>query len=106
SACSMPNALRFTERLQYFSKPLIAAVNGAAMGGGFDLAVQCDVRIASETATFGHPEIKFGAPTLFTVLSRIVGGGIGRDLCLSGRRVGAAERSEERRVGRECRWRW
>ena len=79
------------ERLQAFSKPLIGAINGPALAGGFDIAVQCDVRIAAETAVFGHPEIKFGAPTLYTILSQIVGGAVARDLALSGRRIDAAE---------------
>jgi enoyl-CoA hydratase len=79
------------ERLQAFGKPLIGAINGPALAGGFDIAVQCDVRIASETAVFGHPEIKFGAPTLFTILSQIVGGAIARDLALSGRKIDALE---------------
>lgn len=79
------------EALQSFGKPLIGAINGPALGGGFDIAAQCDVRIASESAAFGHPEIKFGAPTLYTILSQIVGGAIARDLCLSGRRIDAAE---------------
>jgi enoyl-CoA hydratase/carnithine racemase len=84
------------ERLQAFAKPLIGAINGPALAGGFDIAVQCDVRIASETAVFGHPEIKFGAPTMFTILSQIVGGAVARDLTLSGRRIDAAE---ARRIG-------
>jgi enoyl-CoA hydratase/carnithine racemase len=79
------------EALQAFAKPLIGAINGPALGGGFDIATQCDVRIASDQAAFGHPEIKFGAPTLYTILSQIVGGAIARDLCLSGRRIDAAE---------------
>jgi enoyl-CoA hydratase len=79
------------ERLQLFGKPLVAAINGPALAGGFDIAVQCDVRIAADTAVFGHPEIKFGAPTLFTILSQIVGGAVARDLALSGRRIDAAE---------------
>jgi 1,4-dihydroxy-2-naphthoyl-CoA synthase len=47
-----------------FPKPLVAAVNGHALAGGLDLCVLCDFRIASATAIFGHPEIKFGAPRL------------------------------------------
>ena len=82
---------RYHHRVQHFAKPLVAAVNGPAMGGGFDLAVLCDVRIAAETAAFGHPEIKFGAPTLFGPLAAIIGGGLARDLCLSGRRIDAQE---------------
>ncbi|MGH2726459.1 MAG: enoyl-CoA hydratase/isomerase family protein [Actinomycetota bacterium] len=79
------------EALQSFAKPLVGAINGPALGGGFDIATQCDVRIASEAAAFGHPEIKFGAPTMYTILSQIVGGAIARDLCLSGRCIDAAE---------------
>jgi enoyl-CoA hydratase/carnithine racemase len=74
-----------------FAKPMIAAVNGAALGGGFDLALLCDIRIATPDAVFAHPEIKFGAPPLFTPLQWIVGAGIARDLCLTGRRIDAAE---------------
>jgi enoyl-CoA hydratase/carnithine racemase len=74
-----------------FPKPLIAAVNGPALGGGFDLCVLCDIRIAAPSAVFGHPEIKFGAPPLFTPLQWIVGAGIARELCLTGRRIDAAE---------------
>ena len=74
-----------------FPKPLVAAVNGPAVAGGMDLCVLCDVRIASADATFGHPEIKFGAPPLFTPLQWIVGMGIARELCLTGRRIDAYE---------------
>ena len=73
-----------------FAKPVIAAVNGAALGGGFDLSLLCDLRIATPEAEFGHPEIKFGAPPLFTPLQRIGRRGNRlRDLCLTGRRIGA-----------------
>jgi enoyl-CoA hydratase len=85
------NPQRFLEACQYFPKPLVAAIHGYCLGGGLDLAVQCDVRIAADDAVFGHPEIKFGAPTLYTQLSYIVGGGVARDLCLSGRRIDAIE---------------
>ena len=79
------------DRLQSFTKPLVGAINGPALAGGFDIAVQCDVRIAAWTAVFGHPEIKFGAPTLISILAQIVGGAVARDLALSGRRIDAAE---------------
>lgn len=85
------SGLLMHERLQNFGKPLIGAINGPALAGGFDIAVQCDVRIASETAVFGHPEIKFGAPTLVTILTQIVGGAVARDLALSGRKIDATE---------------
>jgi enoyl-CoA hydratase/carnithine racemase len=90
------SGLLMHERLQNFGKPLIGAINGPALAGGFDIAVQCDVRIASDTATFGHPEIKFGAPTLVTILAQIVGGAVARDLALSGRKIDA---TEAQRVG-------
>lgn len=82
---------RFHLRLINFPKPLVAAVNGPAMGGGLDLASLCDVRLASETAVFAHPEIKFGAPTLYGPLAEIIGGGLARDLCLTGRTIDARE---------------
>jgi enoyl-CoA hydratase/carnithine racemase len=85
------NSTAYHRAVWSFPKPTIAAVNGPAMGGGFDLALLCDMRIASSAAVFGHPEIKFGAPPLFTPLRWIVGDGIARDLCLTGRPVDAEE---------------
>jgi enoyl-CoA hydratase/carnithine racemase len=82
---------RYHLAVWHFPKPLVAAVNGPAMGGGMDLSVLCDCRIASSAAVFGHPEIKFGAPPLFTPLQWIVGVGVARELCLTGRRIDAAE---------------
>jgi len=79
-----------------FGKPTIAAVNGHAFGGGFDLATLCDVRICTTGAVFGHPEIKFGAPPLYTPLRWIVGSGMARDLCLTGRQI---DSKEARRIG-------
>jgi enoyl-CoA hydratase len=83
------NSAEYHRVVWNFPKPIVAAINGPAMGGGFDLAVLCDMRIASTAAAFGHPEIKFGAPPLFTPLRWIVGHGIARDLCLTGRRIDA-----------------
>lgn len=80
---------RYHRAVWSFPKPIVAAVNGPALGGGFDLATLCDLRLASPEAVFGHPEIKFGAPPLFTPLRWIVGDGIARDLCLTGRRIDA-----------------
>lgn len=74
-----------------FRKPTIAAINGPALGGAFDLATLCDIRICSPRTTFGHPEIKFGGPPLYTPLRWIIGSGLARDLCLTGRRIDAAE---------------
>ncbi len=74
-----------------FPKPLIAAINGPALGGGFDLSTLCNIRIGSQSALFGHPEIKFGAPPLFTPLRWIIGSGLASDLCLTGRRIDSTE---------------
>lgn len=90
------SSARYHRAVWSFPKPIVAAVNGPALGGGFDLAVLCDLRIASDAAAFGHPEIKLGAPPLFTPLRWIVGDGIARELCLTGRRVDA---EEARRIG-------
>ena len=73
-----------------FPKPLIAAVDGHALGTGFDLAVLCDVRIATTRATFGHPEILLGGVPLFTPLKMVVGDGWARRLCLDSTPIDAA----------------
>ncbi len=82
---------RYHRDIWHFPKPTIAAVNGPAMAGGFDLAAICDIRICSASAVFGHPEIKFGIPPLFTPLRWIIGDGPARHLCLTGRRINAEE---------------
>ncbi len=82
---------RYHRDLWHFPKPVIAAVNGPAVGGGADLTTLCDIRICSESAWFGHPEVKYGAPVMFTPLRWIVGDGVARELCLTGRRIDAQE---------------
>jgi len=82
---------RYNRELWNFPKPTIAAVNGSALAGGFDLAKLCDIRICSPKAVFGHPEIKFGIPPLVTPLRWIVGEGLARHICFTGKRVDAME---------------
>lgn len=77
--------------LWYFPKPTIAAINGPALAGAFDFVKLCDIRICTEKAFFAHPEIKFGVPPLMTPLRWIVGEGMARDICMTGKRVDAAE---------------
>jgi enoyl-CoA hydratase len=74
-------------------KPTIAAVNGAARGGGMTLAVSCDIVLAAESATFGYPEIDLGVlPTIhFVHLPRIIGRHRAFELLFSGRSFGADE---------------
>lgn len=79
------------KRLTEFGKPLVVGIQGAAMGGGFDIAVMADIRIATPQAVFAHPEIKFGAPILYGLLREMIGGGMARDICLTGRNVDAEE---------------
>ena len=55
-----------SKKLFEFPKLMIAAVNGYALGGGFDLAVLCHLRVASKGAVFSHPEIGFGAYVPFS----------------------------------------
>lgn len=83
------SSTRYHEKLRTFAKPLVGAINGPAMAGGFDLAVFCDLRIASSAASFGHPEIKFGAGVMFGPLADLVGEGVARDLCFTGRTIDA-----------------
>ena len=82
-----------------FPLPLVAAVNGPAIAGGFDLAVMCDLRIAVPEAYFSHPEIAFG-DVIYSPLHDLVGAAVARDLCLTGRRVDAQEAQELRLVSR------
>jgi enoyl-CoA hydratase len=83
------SADRFHRTVLLFPLPLIAAVQGPALAGGFDLAVMCDIRVAATNATFGHPEQRW-SDVVFTPLADLVGSGPARDLCLTGRTIDAA----------------
>lgn len=78
------------------NKPVMAMVNGYALGGGCELAMACDLVIASETAQFGQPEINVGAiPTVATaLLSRIVGRKKAFELMVTGDTISAAEAAQ------------
>src|SRR5436190_9494157 len=82
-----------TEAQYQLGKASIAAVNGAARGGGMTLAVSCDVVLAGESATFGYPEINLGVlPAIhFVHLPRIVGRHRAFELLFTGRAFDAAE---------------
>ena len=74
-----------------FPKPMIAAVCGIAMGGGFNLALACDFIVASDTAIFAHPEIKFGLNPLFGPLWIRLGTSRAKEIAMTGEPVGAHE---------------
>lgn len=79
--------------IEYLSKPVIAAVNGFALGGGCELALACHFRIASENARFGQPEVNLGIIPGYggtQRLTKVVGRGMSTELILTGAMVDAA----------------
>ena len=81
---------RYHETVLHFPLPTLAAVNGPALAGGFDLAVLCDLRIAASTARFAHPERTFG-DVVYGPLHDLVGGAVARELTIGGRELSATE---------------
>jgi len=85
---------RILRRLERLPKPVIAAVNGFALGGGCELAMACHLRLAAPHARFGQPEVNLGLIPGYggtQRLARLVGRGRATELCLTGMMVGAEE---------------
>lgn len=90
----MSDSYRVMERLEYGAKPSIAAVDGAALGGGCELTMACDISIAADTAFFGFPEVKLGLIAAAGGTSRLpkrIGKQKAMDLLLTGRTLTARE---------------
>ena len=101
---SPDEALAFSKRgqsvfnlIEATPKPVVAAVNGFALGGGCELALACHLRYAADTASFGQPEVKLGVIAGYggtQRLPRLIGNGRALDLLLSGRMIKAQEALE------------
>lgn len=79
------------KQIYNFNKPVIAAVGGIALGGGFNLVTVSDIIIASESAIFCHPELKFGLNPLFTPLKELVGTAKAKEITMIGEPIPARE---------------
>jgi enoyl-CoA hydratase len=85
---------RVMNSVETFSRPVIGAINGFALGGGCELALACDFRIASETARFGQPEVNLGVIPGFggsQRLPRLVGAGHAMELLVTGEIIDAEQ---------------
>ncbi|GBG57587.1 short-chain-enoyl-CoA hydratase [Sporomusaceae bacterium FL31] len=81
-------------KIENFPRPVLAAVNGYALGGGCELAMACDIRIASEKAKFGQPEVSLGITPGFggtQRLPRLIGRGRAKELLFTGDMIDAEE---------------
>jgi enoyl-CoA hydratase len=91
--------------LETMPKPTIAAINGYCLGGGFEMALACDLRFASSTALFGQPEINLGLIPGWggtQRLARLAGLGVAKELVLSGRTLSAQEAYDHELVHALC----
>ena len=73
------------------NRPVVAAVNGPALAGGFALALLCDLRVAGASATFGYPELPRGIPPSYAAARATLPATVAQELCLTGRIVRAPE---------------
>lgn len=94
---------RVFDRIERLGKPVVAAVNGLALGGGCELAMACTLRVAADTARFGQPEVNLGLTPGYAGslrLPRLVGKGRALELLLTGEMISAARAYEMGLVNR------
>ncbi|MBN2538096.1 enoyl-CoA hydratase/isomerase family protein, partial [candidate division WOR-3 bacterium] len=88
------NGHRALEKVARIEKPVIAAINGFALGGGCEIALACDIRVMADSAKIGQPEVKLGLIPGFggtQRLARLVGPGVAKELIMTGDQLDAAE---------------
>ncbi|MEA3221827.1 MAG: enoyl-CoA hydratase-related protein [Thermodesulfobacteriota bacterium] len=91
---ALPAGQRICSNIETFRKPVIARINGAALGGGTEVACVCDIRIAADTAIMGVPEIRLGVIPGYggtQRLPRLIGMGKAKELVLTGDHISAQE---------------
>ncbi len=91
---TLPEGQQITWNIEHFRKPVIARINGIALGGGTELALCCDIRVAADTAIMGVPEINLGIIPGYggtQRLPRLVGAGMAKKLVLTGEHITAQE---------------
>jgi len=87
----LKSMMKYLKKIYSCKKPIIAAVGGIALGGGFNLITVCDLVVASESAIFCHPELKLGFNPFFYPLSQIVGITKAKEIVMLGEPIGANE---------------
>jgi enoyl-CoA hydratase len=87
----LKSMMKYLKKIYSCKKPVIAAVGGIALGGGFNLVTICDLVVASESAIFCHPELKFGFNPFFYPLSQILGITKAKEIVMLGEPIGANE---------------
>ncbi len=90
----MARGQRIFDKIEAFDRPVIAAINGFALGGGNELAMCCDIRIAAENALFGQPEVNLGVIPGYggtQRLPRLIGPGKAKEIIFADERINAQE---------------
>ncbi len=94
AAAFMSRGQRIFDKIEAFDRPVIAAINGFALGGGNELAMSCDIRIAAENAVFGQPELNLAIIPGYggtQRLARLVGTGKAKEIIFADERISAQE---------------